>query len=138
MVPRKGSSAPELRTTEDLVPSDTAPADGQLTLDLDELERRAPVGSGEAPCHLPGAGVALDSFDTQAPRPGDGWITTVPFACWVELLAHHALEESALLCREARPVSRETAQPVELHRPGRLTVAGPFQHLEELIDVHGT
>jgi hypothetical protein len=92
-----GTSKKWLWVGEDGVAADPAPTDRRLPVDLDPLERRPPVGAGEAPGHLPHPTGALHRLDPQPGRPHGTGIGDVALGGSDELVADHLPEAAELL-----------------------------------------
>ena len=76
--------------------ADATPADRWSTVDLDPLERRAAVGTGEAPGHLPHAAGALHRLDAQAGRPRGARVSDVALGGRDELVTDDLPEVAEL------------------------------------------
>ncbi len=109
------------RVAEDRAAADAPPADRGLSVDLDPLECRASVGTGEAPNHLPDARRPLDIPDPQLPRPRRGLIHSPPFAGGMEVIPHGCPECGPLGLGEPSPVAVERRGALEPHARGQST-----------------
>jgi len=111
---RGGGLSRRLRLAQDPMVANPPPANGGLSVDVDQLEGGTPIGAGERPRHLEDAGRTSDRLDSERRRP-----------VWQRLIAtsgeggvehpHGVAKERALRIGQAPVIGDERRQRHVLH-----------------------
>ncbi len=121
----RGKAAPNrsaAKVVEDPMPADATPADRWLAVEVDPLERRAAVRTGERPGHLEDARRGHDGLDPQPIRERGGRRRAKGIAGRVEVLDHDPSEGGPLAFRQAPEIPVEGRRGLVAHRLGRVDV----------------